>query len=68
MSKSQFVCQRDGLAVHLWGAKGTWKHCAGRNARSCGVPPVVMERAEYEKWMADEARAAIDAVRRHLGR
>jgi hypothetical protein len=67
-SQSHYVCQRCGCAVHLWGAKGTWKHAAGRNVKSCGKPAVVMEREAYEKWMHEEAVAAVEAVRRHIGR
>lgn len=69
MSKSTYVCQRCGCAVYMWRTAGTWKHATGgRGPRSCGKPPVVMERAAYEKWMDDMAKAAVAAVRRHLGR
>lgn len=67
-SKSTYVCQRCGCAVSLWGAKGTWKHAAGRHVRSCRKPPIVVERQTYEKWLDDSAKAAVEAVRRHLNR
>lgn len=67
MSKSTYVCQRCGCAVHLWAGKA-WKHCAGRNARSCGKPPVVMERAAFEAWLKETARQDIAALRRAFGR
>lgn len=67
MSKSTYVCQRCGLPVHLWGAKGTWKHVANQHSRSCRKQPIVVERAAYEKRMDEDAKAAVTAVRRFLG-
>lgn len=67
MSKSSYVCQRDGLAVYMWRTAGKWKHATGgRGPRSCGKPPIVVERQAYEKWMDAEAKAAVQAVRRFL--
>lgn len=69
MSKSTYVCQRCGCAIYTWREAGKWKHATGgRGPRSCGKPPIVVERAAYEKWMSDMAKAAVAAVRRHLDR
>ena len=65
--KSTFVCRRCGLAIHLWTAPGTWKHFAGTGQRSCGQPPIVMSRADYDAEMAalaESARAALRHLRR----
>jgi hypothetical protein len=63
--KSEFVCRRDGLTVHIWGPRGSWKHCAsGTTDRSCGKPPIVVERVQYEKEMSEFVAAARVAVGR----
>lgn len=64
MSKSVYVCQRDGLAVYLWRG-GVWKHAAGPNVRSCRRPPVVVERAAFEAMLAGAAADAAAAIRDH---
>lgn len=66
MSKSAYVCQRCGCAVHWWAGKA-WKHAAGGNIRSCRKPPVVVDRGAHEKWMSEQAEAAVAATRRFLG-
>lgn len=66
MSKSTYVCKRCGCAVYTWGAAGKWKHAAGPRKISCGQPPVVMDRTEYDKWMAAEAEGVRAAIRRFL--
>jgi hypothetical protein len=61
MSKSEFVCRRCGLAVHTW-AGGAWKHAAGAGLKSCGKPPIVETRADYQARMdalVSDARAAL---------
>lgn len=68
-SKSQFICRRCGLAVYSWmGADNTtvWKHATGgRGAKSCGKPPVVVDRAQAE---AEDAQFYQDAVAALNGR
>ena len=61
--KSRYVCLRCGLPVHAWRGS-SWKHVANQHGKSCGKPPHVYERAQLEA----EARAAVQAVRRHLAR
>lgn len=57
-SKSTYVCQRDGLAVHLWRGD-VWKHAAGGPVTSCGKPPIVVLRTD---WQA-EMDATMEAIR-----
>ena len=60
MSTSQYVCARCGLGAISW-RTGRWKHAAGgRSAPSCGQPPDVMPRAEYERQ--NRLQAKVDAV------
>jgi hypothetical protein len=50
-SKSEFVCELDGLPVHFWAGK-SWKHMANQHQRSCGRPPKVVSRTAYDAMVA----------------
>ena len=55
--KSQFVCARCGVAVHLFskyskppGEDSVWKHYNnGYGPKTCGQKPIVTERRKHEQ-------------------
>jgi hypothetical protein len=55
--KSDYVCKRCGVSVGLW-AYGWKHHNGGYGNRSCGKPPLVIERSTYER----DLQAMVDAV------
>ncbi len=62
MSKSEYVCEVCGCAVHLF--RDTWKHSSNRFNLSCGKPPRIIKRSIYEA----ELDAVVDIIKQRSGR
>lgn len=55
---SKEICARCGVAVTPLGP-GIWKHCANIHTKSCGKPPHVVDRAQYDAEMNNAVASVI---------